>query len=356
MTLLFIDGGDDGLVNLGKYDFVGSGQDYGGSGRNGAGISMRLLDSSRGYIKKILDPADEHATLIVGHAFRASTAGDPSPWQNGAAQIGGIAGFFSDAGVTQHIAVGFVYDRTIRVCRGNMGGTVLADYAMPVPNWTDWLYFEVKCTLSDTVGVVEVRMNGQVIINLTNIDTKNAGTKTVFDSFGVSGNQVANGVHNLMRDLYCCNGAGSVNNNFLGDVTVETLYPSGDGSSSQFTGSDGNSVNNSLLVDEPNTVITTDYVEDSVSGHKDLYAIANLARTSGPIYGVQVTDHLVNTDSGAVSAKVSLKSGSTAAAGPAVPLVTAYKTARKLWEQNPDTSAPWDVTTVNAIEAGVEVV
>jgi hypothetical protein len=244
----------------------------------------------------------------------------------------------------------------IGVYRGLMNGTLLGSYTLPTITYTEWYYIEAKVTLSDTVGTVEVKLNGQTVISLTGQDTKNGGTKAVLDSIGVGAPQTLNNVHNGIDDFYLCNGAGSVNNNFLGDVVVEALYPSGDGSSSQFTGSDGNSVSNYLLVDEPNGIILTDYVEDTVSGHKDLYAIGNLVRTSGPVYGIQVTDHLVNTDAGAVSAKVSLKSGATSDSGPAVPLVTTYKTARKLWEQNPNTSGPWDIAAVNAIEAGVEVV
>lgn len=332
------------------------GSSYGvlAGGRNGQGIYV--VNGGANRVRKQVDAADEHATMTAGRAFRNhGGTNDSSAWVGGSANWGNLFCFLSDSGVTPHISIVAQSANVIAVFRGLMNGTLLGSYTMPTITYTEWYYIEAKVVLSDTVGSVEVKVNGATVILLTNIDTKNGGTKTVLDSIGIGAPQTLNNVHNGIDDFYLCNGAGAVNNTFLGDVVVETIYPSGDGSSSQFLGSDGNSVSNYLLVDEPGTPLTTDYVEDGVSGHKDLYAIGNLVRTAGPILGVQVTDHVVNTDAGAVSAKVSLKSGATSAASAAVPLTTTYKTARKMWELNPDGSVAWDIAAVNAIEAGVEV-
>lgn len=352
MSLIFFDGFETGDA-LTKWTSVA---DVGYmAGRNGQGLYVE--DGGSSHIRKQMDAADEHATFIIGKAYRSSTGavGNNSAWVGGGAFFGNIFSFVSDNGATCHITISAHLD-TIYVYRGLANGTLLGSYTVPAPSYSDWYYFEAKAVLHDSAGSVEVKMNGATIINLTGIDTKNGGTKAVFDGVAVGAPQTENNVHGLMDDFYVCNGAGSINNNFLGDVAVETLYPSGNGSSSQFMGSDGNSVDNYLLVDETGTPVLTDYVEETVSGERDLYAIANLVRTSGPIYGVQVTDHVRNSDSGAVSCKVSLKSGATLVAGADFPVDTTWKTARKLWELNPDGSVAWDIAAVNAIEAGVEVV
>lgn len=325
------------------------------AGRNGQGLYIE--DGGSSHIRKQMDAADEHATFIIGKAYRSHTGavGNSSAWVGGGAYFGNIFSFVSDNGAVCHVTISANGD-TISVFRGLANGTLLGSYVVPAPSYADWYYFEAKATLSDTVGSVEVKMNGVTIINLTNVDTKNGGTKTVFDGVAVGAPQTENNIHGLMDDFYVCNGAGATNNNFLGDIAIETLYPSGNGSSSQFLGSDGNSTDNYLLVDETGVPVLTDYVEETVSGEKDLYAIGNLVRTSGPIYGVQVTDHVRNSDAGAVSCKVRLKSGATEVSGDTFPVDTTWKTARKLWELNPDGSVAWDIASVNAIEAGVEVV
>jgi hypothetical protein len=354
MTLCFIDGFEtnDYITKYDEYQNVAY-----ITGRNGQGLYVQNGGSDR--LRKRLKPADEHATLIVGRAFRSSTGtvGDPSAWVSGGAFWGNGMCFMSDEGVTPHISINLAGNNgTIQVTRGLQNGTVLGSWAWPSPSYSDWIYLEAKVVLHDSAGSVEVKMNGTTVINLTGIDTKNGGTKTVFDSVGIGAPQTENGVHNLIDDLYICNGAGSVNNDFLGDVAVETRYPNGNGSSSQFVGSDGNSTDNYLLVDEANAPNLADYVEATTSGYKDLYAIQDLVRTSGPILGVQVTDHVKNSDSGAVSARTRIKSGATEAAGDTVAMTTTWKTMRDVWELNPDGSVAWNIAAVNALEAGVEVV
>lgn len=351
MSLIFMDGFEDNMA-LQKWD---GGGNYGyAAGRNGQGLY--LVDSNVGQIKKQVVAADEHATFIFGKAYRnRSGANTSEAWIQSGGQYGAVVTFLSDNLTTAHISVCLEGGNTINVRRGLVNGTLLGSYVVASVDWTAWYYFEVKCTLSDTVGVVEVKLNGQTVINLTGQDTKNGGTKTVFDGFAMGGNHVANGVHNMSDDLWLCNGAGSANNDFLGDCAIETLYPNGDGSLSMLVGSDGNSVNNSLLVDEPNTVILTDYVQGASVADKDLYALANLARTSGTVYGVQALAHAVNTDSGARSAGVILKSGGTTTTVVGQALSTTPAAIRRIWEQDPNTSAPWTVSGVNALEAGFEV-
>lgn len=354
MSLIFFDGFEDNMA-LTKWD---GGANYGyTTGRNGQAIYV--IDQVAGFIKKLLSASEEHATMVFGKSHRIHTGTNNNEgWLGGRstdAWHGAICTLFSDAGATAHVTVNLVNGTTIEVRRGLTNGTLLGSYTPAVIDYTAWYYFEVKATLHDTTGSVEVKMNGTTVINLTNVDTKNGGTKTVFDAMSMGGSWVNNGRYMASDDLYLCNGAGSVNNNFLGDCAVETLYPSGDGSSSVLVGSDGNSVNNSLLVDEPGTVVLTDYVQGASVADKDLYALANLVRTTGTVYGVQALAHAVNSDSGPRSAGVILKSGATTTPAVGQALSTTPSAIRRVWELNPNGSVAWDVAAVNALEAGFEV-
>lgn len=333
MTLLFIDGADDGH-QADKYTSWGN--EALNTGRTGSGSSHRFDDYANWWRQKILDAADENATLIVGCAIAQSstTSGDP------------VIQLKSDNGATLHVYLQTTTDRRLQVRRGD--GTLLAETAAAIWALSTWFYVELKATLHDSTGSIYVQKDGVQILSATGIDTKNGGTKTVFDSFRISGYRVS------MDDIYACNAAGSVHNTFLGDCSVQTLLPSGDGNYSQWVGSDGNSVNNSLLVDEP-TLNTTDYVESGTSGNKDSYAFADLSGTPSAVLGVATRMYAAKSDSGTQLARQIVRlSGTDYAEAADTALSTGYKSYGRLMELNPATSAAWSVSEVNGAEFGIE--
>lgn len=358
MSLIFCDGFDDGLATLGKWDLLfGSAAVIASGGRNGNRLYLydgQSAGTPTSPIKRSLGTANEHATITYGFAMQVTDVGTFTSNGGTFANLGTLC---SDAGATSHVSIGAegtTLSPSIQARRGVANGTVIGSASVPAWIANQWYYFEIQVVLHDTTGSVVVKINGTTVLTLTNVDTKNGGTKTVFDSIAFANASRGNSWNASYDDLYITNGAGSANTGFLGDVAVETLYPSGDGSSSQFVGSDGNSVNNSLLVDEA-VPDTADYVQSATAGNRDLYAMANLVRTAGTIYGVQSAAYGQSSDSGSVSIKNVVKSGATVLAGAAIPLVTTYGPKLTVFEQDPDTSAAWLVAAVNAVEAGVEV-
>jgi hypothetical protein len=281
-------------------------------------------------------PAEEHATFIVGAAF------------NWGGQNTRIFNFQSDAGATVHTTLRILPSGQVQVQRGD--GTVLAtsSFAQPMtPN--TWHYVEFKATLHDTTGSVYVRVDEVQVIAATGLDTKNGGTKTVYDHVFVNTDQAC-----YWTDVYVCNGAGTVNSDFLGDIIVETLLPSGNGNSSVLVGSDGNSVNNYALVNEA-TPDSTTYVGSATTGDKDTYVFADLAHTSGAILGVVVSSYAAKSDAGARTGREVVRSAGTdypSATDQA--LSTTYAAYKEVHEVNPATAAAWNIAAVNAAEFGFE--
>lgn len=362
MSLIFCDGFDDGITNQ-KWNLgYGSGCSVVTGGRTGK--RLQLADVSYGQVRRQVAAADEHATFIWGFALQANAVNffDQSNFYSGMGNAGSV---LSDSGTVTHVSIGLEGGNTnvsprVTAWRGMdsnyTGGTLLG--SGPVAPWVinNWYYIECKVVASNTVGSVTVKINGTTVLSLTGIDTLNGGTKTVYDSFGIATiTNYNNGVVGWYDDLYLCNGAGSINNDFLGDIAIETLLPSGDGSSSQWVGSDGNSVNNSLLVDEAGAPDTTDYVQDGTVGERDLYAYSNLATTSGPVFGMQIASHAQASASGARNLKNIVKSSATVAASGTKALTTTWAPALSIQETDPSTSAAWDIAGVNAAEIGVEV-
>lgn len=280
-----------------------------------------------------------HATYICGFAFKPASLADNS------------GAFFQleDPSQIAHIMLR-INGQHIQALRGD--GTVLGTSTQTlVINQSH--YVEIKVLCSDTVGTLEVRVNGVVWLSLTGIDTRNGGTATFGGIiFGGVGN--VNGATYNFDDLYVCDGSGATNLDFLGDVRIQAILPSGDGNSSVLLGSDGNSVNNSLLVDEATPNSDTDYVSSAVVGDKDTYAFGNVTPVSGTVYGVQVLPFARKDDAGVRSIVSVARVSATEVDGPAQALTTTYKYYADVRETKPGGGA-WTITDVNAAEFGVKV-
>lgn len=177
-------------------------------GRNGYGFSF---DNPTHYAKTVT-AGDEHATFIVGFAVKTAPTDDFDADDNG------FISFWGDAGATCHVYIGNDHATTNPIqIRQGVRGTVLASSASATSvYWPDsnFHYLEVKCTLSDTVGSVAVKVDGTTVATFSG-DTKNGGTATVLDTIKIGGfypNTV------ILDDLYFFNGAGSAPyNDFYGD-------------------------------------------------------------------------------------------------------------------------------------------
>lgn len=280
----------------------------------------------------------ESATLVIGFAFKTSSLG-----------AGNFLTLRSDAGATLHIALSLAADGSLQLLRGTTPLLTTANGVIGAIG--TWYYVELSAKLSDTVGALILRVNGIVVASGNNIDTKNAGTKTVFDFVRFTRTLVV-GQTNNMDDLYLLNGAAD---SFLGDVLVETLYPNGDGNANAWLGTDGNSVQNYLLVDDPPpTIDTTDYVAATTVGLQDMYQMTNLVRTTGVVLGVCHVAYALKSDTGTKSVfLVNRRSADNKSA--ALPLPTAFGSVHYCLSIDPETGAGFTITNVNALQSGIEV-
>lgn len=137
-----------------------------------------------------------------------------------------------------------------------------------------------------------------------------------------------------------------------GDCHVDYLVPDGNGDTSQWVGSDSDSVDNWALVDET-PPSGADYVEADATDLRDLYTVANLP-ASGTILGVQAIVHPWKLGPGAeIPTSTILKTG----AGEHVDLIEGMSTAMQGLETPIRTTRPgggeWTVADVNAMQIGV---
>src|SRR5262249_28298610 len=212
-------------------------------------------------------------------------------------------------------------------------------------------YIEVKIKFDPTVGTVDVQVNGVNRLALTGQNTRNSANSyanaVTIGNRGVNAQQVATTAD--YDDVYICDGAGSVNNNFLSDVRVEAIFPNAAGSSAQWTPSAGS---NYQCVDENPPNDDTDYVSHSTLNDLDLYAMSNITPTSGTIKGIAVQMRAKKDDAGVRTIAAAIRTNSNNYVGANQNVGTGYQYWTEIWENNPNTSVPFTITEVNAIEAG----
>lgn len=278
-------------------------------------------------------------TLIMGGAFKPSSWGATNPLIN-----------FLEGGTT-HVTI--TLDASLHVV-ATRNGTVLATSTNAFPATANvWHYIEVKVVIHDTAGSVIVKVDGTEWLNVSGVDTRNAGTTgaiSEIDLYRVNANQT------FWDDAYVADTTGPAPyNDFLGDVKVHTELPSGNGDSSDWIGSDGNSVDNYQLVDEASSS-STDYVASATVGAQDLYQMGT-APAGVTVLAVQEWVYAAKSDAGTPpNLAIVEKNGATTRVDANLPaLSTSYQPlAGTVRTTAPDGSA-LDVTKVNNTQVGVKV-
>ena len=177
-------------------------------GRNGnAAQTDGFVDGARYTIPTI----NQDATVTVGFAFKSPVL----------SSFANVLGFYSDSAATFHLYMQIHSTGALRVQRGDFV-TTLGTSAAGVITANTWHYIEVQATLHDTTGAVQVKVNGTSVLNVTNVDTKNAGTKTVLDTIKVMGTGNGGSTLNQFDDLYLRTGSTCA---FRGDINPTLPRP-----------------------------------------------------------------------------------------------------------------------------------
>jgi hypothetical protein len=321
----------------GKYQSFDSDSDFTvRSGRTG-GFSLEISGTST--LKGFQTPAlATMSTVYVGFAFKQAA--------------------FNVLHNVLQLVEGNISHGTLRVLtsgewRYHLGteiGTTIGTTSGFAATANNWVYVELIVKIHDTLGTVDLVINGASALSFTNIDTRNAGNG-VCDRVRFYGS--SNGSDDpTYDDIYILDDTGSVNNNRLGAQRVVGIYPDGDGDSSQFTPSSGN---NYAAVDDNAHDSDTSYVESTTSGDTDLYTYESVNSLPN-IKGIQINTTVRETDANIHTLKQVAKSGSTQSDGSAVAVGTpTFRTITRLMEADPDTSSQWTASGLDAAQFGVKV-
>lgn len=301
---------------------------FGGTGLQGGGVQLLFTQ----------DFASPGATYIMGAAVRFGK------WPT---TVTGLPLFVLYDGSTRQVGVWLQKGGEITVKRGT---TTLSTATKRVEKWR-WYYLEFKATINNTTGSYSVRLDHVEIISATGQDTQATAaaqaTKAAF-AFACPGGIAE---QQYLDDMYVCDTAGSVNNDFLGDQFVVGLFPDGDGDASDFTPDSGGT--NSTQVDEARPDDDTTYVESATSTDQDLYTYDDMPSIPDSLNGVQI--NTVLKQDAAETLKTLIKTGTTVSADSAQAVDSNYEELVRIAEQDPDTAAAWTPSGVNGAQFGVEV-
>ena len=245
-----------------------------------------------------------------------------------------------EAWINQDTSVSIYYDNTL------VGTTDVGKH-----NVGEWHYYELKYVKDTTNGLVELRMDGDPTPVLTySGDTETAtGDVTRVGLPNNTGDFVTNSQY--IMDIYILDGSGSENNDYLGDIRVDTHYPNGD-NSVDFTPSSGTS--NYLLLDEQFSDNDTTFVESGTVLAKDLYSMNNLTLTT-QIYGVQLSADMRKTDSGTVTTALISNDGVNNTVWNTQQIGDNYSMEIGIRDTDPSDNTAWTDAKVNATGFGFRI-
>lgn len=348
MTLLFMDALQE-PITFPKPEYSGNFSGSAVTGRDGQANGAYDINGGTTAISRVLTLPTSAATCFVGIANRQAQLNDQH-----------YVTTFRDSANTTQLIVYVNSSGFIEVRRTNFSGTLLGTSSGHAPiSVNQWNYFETKATLHTSTGIVTVRLNGVTVLTLTG----QATSSTISNVFSLvwSNPNAAGNTANFYDDLYVLDAVdatatqGQPNNDFLGDVRVQALFPNAAGDTTGWTPSTGS---NFQTVDEtpPNTTDFNSVVATS-TGTRDLYNLNDLTGTIAAVYAVRVHVIASKTDSGLALIKPVIKENSVVTADSSQPLTVGQFTQLSsiLWPRKPSGPSLWTSSDVNALQAGVEV-
>lgn len=228
---------------------------------------------------------------------------------------------------------------------------LLATSSVGALEFNEWHCLEVHLVIDNSSGVVQVKVDGVLYIDESNIDTQNSANADVqqIQFGGTSGSNYFTG---YVDDLAVNDTNGSANVSWIGRGGIYAIFPNAAGASTDLTPSSG--ANYAAVDDVPPDDDTT-YVEGASVDDHDSYAMSDLSPTAGTISSACWWVYGKLDEAGTGEFAPVLRSGGTDYTGTDQVLDTDYNYYYQVYETDPDTSSAWTVAGINAAEAGVKV-
>lgn len=214
-----------------------------------------------------------------------------------------------------------------------------------------WQSVVMKVVISATVGEVTLVVDGATAYHATGL---NLGS-TPINQLQFFGGGYPGGATNYIDDVWVFDTTGTHSNSWpTGDMIVQTLYPTADGTYQQWVPDSGAA--HYSRVNEAIDDGDTSYVYASVPGYEDSYSMGSLSGVISNVHGVRGTTISRKDNIPAKTLHNFVKSGSTVSESTDFSVTETYTPCTYIWTDDPNTSAQWSVSGVNALEFGSKVI
>lgn len=293
-----------------------------GNGRRSGGSSMRQVTTS-GYIFARTQYFAASSHVVTGVAFRSSIPTRLSQIR-----------FLSQN--SSSVAVAFYVGGFLQYNINN--GPVTATSKVILAN--TWYYLEIGAVIAAN-GAFRVKLNGEIIVDLTNIDTRAAGSITSVDNVEYYNNYTTTDYD----DFYLTYGNEL---KWLGDIRVDALALTGNSTPQDWVPDSGNAWERLNA--------TAGYITGTTLNQESRFTLADYTPATTAIHGIQMSASARKTDAGSKSMALEIKSGGTVALSSAIALGDSTADYRRVFTLDPDTSSEWTDAGIDALEIGVKVV
>ncbi len=308
--------------------------------RNGTGALSLDGSSTQGFVTINLD---NQASWVIGFGFRFDAFNTTNTFIN-----------IKDDAVVQ-CSIALHTDGTLEVFRGTASAVTDGRSTLTL-NADRWYYIEWKFTISDSIAADSCIVNVDEVeyINVASGQDIKSSANATSNTFALKANNT--GPFHFFDDVYIFDTSGSDNVDFAGDSKVLPHYADGNGATSNFTGSDADSTDNYLHVDETDTDDDITYVESSGVGDIDLYTFDNFVDTPNTIHAIQINMVTKKDDAGSRTIRSIVRPVSTDIEGDTKsPSDGSYSNEMQIYDLNPEVTGVWTETTFNATEFGIKI-
>lgn len=217
-----------------------------------------------------------------------------------------------------------------------------------------WKLFEFYLKIDAAVGELTIKADGNQIYTFsgdTDPNSRPNANRLLIYGGGFQSNF-------WLDDVIVNDTTGGVSDSWVDNGTLLLITPNGNGDSSDMLGSDGNSTDNYLLVDDVPADGDTTYVAADAAGEKDLYEMSDLPTlpAGSVVRSVRAGVIARRADPGTPSnVDVGIKSGTTEDFAAPQALTTSYAVYYgDVHYEDPDSVGAWDETLVDALQVGAE--
>jgi hypothetical protein len=230
----------------------------------------------------------------------------------------------------------------------NSAGTAVATGNVNINADTQWHWIEL---LFNANGAQRQALYWDGIVQWDGAYTCLAGTNSI-GQFLIS---TYNNESVLFDDImaYGNTGAPTASNFPLGPQRIDTTRAASDGVVNFATLSAGTT--HFSLINETFPDGDTSYVQDTTSGNQDLLNYGALPITPVSITGVMANCYVENPSAGSKNIGQVCSSSSVLATGSSIVAPTAYRTIQQDFSTDPNTSAAWTASGLNAAQFGYKV-